>query len=718
MQKLQGFTQQGNTTLTITGAAGAIARKVEGSFPSAAITVYLAGTLTLASIYSDNLSTPTAKANPFISASDGTFFFYAPNGRYDVKFSGGGLSAPFTLGDFILFDEQSLWVNPIAFGVKGDGTTDDTAAFTAAIAATPVGGTLLIPQPAVSYRISTIIVNKDITIRGLGNANIGQTMFSQLTASAGVSAFQITSSGVMLDNLSITGAVSAGSEADEELACVHITWSGSVAALSNITVQNCYLSSKVAGIFSRNSDATNVFKLTHVKFLNNTIRTLHFGIFIGGYLQSTAISSDIEIADNDIQVTALGGYTGFQNARPMILWNCSGVRIHDNTSIGGFSSYEVISSPATGLAHRKDIQVTDNQGDSHLSFTQVTGGVCSNNIIDMALRDPSWPAYDDPVVVGIYGYLPGIESADITDCAVNGNVVRSSVGAGIDFGATINCGADGNHIYNCGSTLTPPTYANGIGLNYTMVDTIVNNNTVHTSARGGIVQWSTGFAVNRTEINGNVIRACQEHGIHVHNGTDLTINGNKVTNINLAVSTFNGIDFTANAGGNVIGMLTCNSNTIAGDVATTNGGKYGIYQPYIDAASNRLTQFKDNICIRQITQAMLVYGRCSGNWDGNNGFVPLAVLTATHLNLNIGMREVQCDPGAPATLAFIDNGTIGDIVRVRFLQNVALTNAVNRLQLSGNLNITATTGSVFTFECFGDANNVSEAWVEIARMLL
>ncbi len=180
MQKIQGFTEAGNTQLIITGAAGTIARKVQGSFPGATITVYfnssysssvaiasisrvsnivtvtvaagsglIAGELVtiagvtnatfngtftifsttgttftyvqaginasssegsaqsalrLASIYSDDGSPPTAKANPFTSSAEGTWFFYAPDGRYDVRFNGGGISVPFTLGDIQAFD--------------------------------------------------------------------------------------------------------------------------------------------------------------------------------------------------------------------------------------------------------------------------------------------------------------------------------------------------------------------------------------------------------------------------------------------------------------------------------------------------------------------------------------------------------------------------------------------------------------------------------------
>src|SRR6185369_1745820 len=45
------------------------------------------------------------KANPFISdGTTGIWFFYAADGRYDIKFSGTGIGTPFTLTDFLLAD--------------------------------------------------------------------------------------------------------------------------------------------------------------------------------------------------------------------------------------------------------------------------------------------------------------------------------------------------------------------------------------------------------------------------------------------------------------------------------------------------------------------------------------------------------------------------------------------------------------------------------------
>jgi hypothetical protein len=87
VQKLQGYSQ-----IQATGARVA----------TATITVYNNGTLTLATIYSDNLNTPLS--NPFTSDANGLWFFYAANGRYDVQMSGGSptISPAYTLSDFLL----------------------------------------------------------------------------------------------------------------------------------------------------------------------------------------------------------------------------------------------------------------------------------------------------------------------------------------------------------------------------------------------------------------------------------------------------------------------------------------------------------------------------------------------------------------------------------------------------------------------------------------
>jgi hypothetical protein len=94
--KAQGFCENGGTTVVIPGTQGSGNQKFQQTFPSCTVTVYAPGTVTLATIYADNAG--TVKANPFTAAANGQWSFFAASGSYDIKFSGGGIPAPFTLG--------------------------------------------------------------------------------------------------------------------------------------------------------------------------------------------------------------------------------------------------------------------------------------------------------------------------------------------------------------------------------------------------------------------------------------------------------------------------------------------------------------------------------------------------------------------------------------------------------------------------------------------
>jgi parallel beta-helix repeat protein len=127
-QRYSNFCTQGNKTVIVGGVSGA--PKVQGSYPQCQVTVYLTGTLSLATIYSDNSSTPLA--NPFTANVNGSFFFYAANGRYDVTISGGGLPAPATFGDILLADPT------------GGGTTVSSITAGAGISASPSTGAVTV----------------------------------------------------------------------------------------------------------------------------------------------------------------------------------------------------------------------------------------------------------------------------------------------------------------------------------------------------------------------------------------------------------------------------------------------------------------------------------------------------------------------------------------------------------------------------------------------
>ena len=98
MERAFGYVQQGGQTVTTNGSVSVTT--VQQSYPSATVTVFNHGTIVLATIFSDNSSTPLA--NPFTASAQGFWFFYAADGSYDIQFSGGGIPSPFTWADYLL----------------------------------------------------------------------------------------------------------------------------------------------------------------------------------------------------------------------------------------------------------------------------------------------------------------------------------------------------------------------------------------------------------------------------------------------------------------------------------------------------------------------------------------------------------------------------------------------------------------------------------------
>lgn len=97
-QRAFGFCSIGGIAATVSGLV--VFPDVNASYPSCTVTVNITGG-GLATLFSDSaLSVPLA--NPFTANTNGYWFFYAVNGRYDIQLSGAGFGSPFTLGDYLL----------------------------------------------------------------------------------------------------------------------------------------------------------------------------------------------------------------------------------------------------------------------------------------------------------------------------------------------------------------------------------------------------------------------------------------------------------------------------------------------------------------------------------------------------------------------------------------------------------------------------------------
>lgn len=164
-QRASGWCERGGQSVQVTNGLTSIT-KVQASYPQCTVTVYLTGTVTLATLYSDNSG--TSKANPFTSSTTGYWFFYANDSRYDVVLSGGGLASPLTLGDISLGPLGATdMVSVRGYGATGDGSTNDRAAIQAAFDAAGANGVVYFPEG--DYKISTgLTCYSGLTIRGDG----------------------------------------------------------------------------------------------------------------------------------------------------------------------------------------------------------------------------------------------------------------------------------------------------------------------------------------------------------------------------------------------------------------------------------------------------------------------------------------------------------------------------------------------------------------------
>lgn len=139
---------------------------------NASITVYRPGTLVLSTIYDDDLSPPTAKANPFTADANAFFHFYSREARHDVRVAPVGTAA-YTLGDVQLGNDFSFIFNVKSYGAVGDGVADDYVAINRAITevrSLTTGGILYFP--AGTYLIGTQLAftaaDTEFIVRGAG----------------------------------------------------------------------------------------------------------------------------------------------------------------------------------------------------------------------------------------------------------------------------------------------------------------------------------------------------------------------------------------------------------------------------------------------------------------------------------------------------------------------------------------------------------------------
>lgn len=228
----------------------------------ASVAVYQYGTTTLATIYSDNGVT-VIPGGIATTDSTGEVYFYAANGRYTLSVTATNFTAE-SFADVILFDPADAGIVSVKnYGAVGDGTTDNYAAFVAAMSASAnqclrvPAGTYRIPftgincltaaanlvlegdgadsteivfVPSSSTYRNLFVVSSPLTVRG-----IKITLSSPANGSAAF--FQGTVTGLTLDNCTFDGGVTnVGAAISHASYLINLPTSGTQ---TDIRIQNC-----------------------------------------------------------------------------------------------------------------------------------------------------------------------------------------------------------------------------------------------------------------------------------------------------------------------------------------------------------------------------------------------------------------------------------------------------------------------------------------------
>jgi hypothetical protein len=226
IQSQIGWCEQGGQRVTLANNGQQSSGYFQRSFPSCTVTVFLAGTNTAATIYSNSSMTP--KSNPFTASTTGLWFFYAADGNYDVQYSGGGLSVPFKItnlqlitsgggggggtvtttgspssGNLTCFSGATSITN---CNLSGDGTTSGAGVFTLATVNSNTG----------TCGDSTHVCQVTLNAKGLATAATpvsisgsgGSPAFSAITSGSNTTAAMTVGSGATL-SYSGTGVVDA-----------------------------------------------------------------------------------------------------------------------------------------------------------------------------------------------------------------------------------------------------------------------------------------------------------------------------------------------------------------------------------------------------------------------------------------------------------------------------------------------------------------------------
>lgn len=461
-------------------------------------------------------------------------------------------------------------------GAKGDGSTDDSAAFVQWAAAAVSGSHLIVPPG--NYQIASANIGfgltfaaSNLTIEGFGK----QASMLTITGTTVLNAvFLFTAqSYITVKNLGFTGNSQANAYANG----VAISWTntGTTGQLNGFTVQDCYFTNFKGDYWIYAENTAGSYAMREMRVTGCTF------ISLTGNARGPA-----NIAINSSAILACGHAS---NALGFI------ESIHFD---GNYGELSFIKSMAQCFANTRDIHINENTINGAGNDASISNDVGAYAII--IYDNSSGNAYPPTraEIKGNHIASPrscGMYMAGVFDCVVSGNVITGQTDtttATLPKGAIVMNGGKGriitgNMAYACALgifvqssatrgdiTITSNQVLDFTGTNGIQVsgaaawsDCNVSDNTVTGAATGIYVLTFNGDTITKLRIANNIIRS-DSYGIQVTTGdasyalSDVDIAGNQLSPY-IATPVY-GIY----ANGFVGKRLTITENSIKGDCST------------------------------------------------------------------------------------------------------------------------------------------------------
>lgn len=485
-----------------------------GNAKAATVTVYLAGSSTLATLYSDAALT-VSLSNPVTADDAGFYEFYVNPGAYKLSYA----HASFGTEEVDYVTIGSPLVDVKDFGARGDGTTDDTSAIAAAIAAAEAGRKTLY-FPTGSYLLngsgSTIFtITKPLTVRGDGPSSLlllsssvpnSRDVFTYSPASvndgyfptfrdfriggqsSGVGRYGIhfkpTVSGrkvvrALVDRVWFGSLSSFAIYADNSTAAVwqttirgcHVDGNGigGVELYDSLLIQDCILGGTGYGV-----DITSFTSLGPGRFsLENSTVTSSSGVRIGGPITSLSLVGNFFETVNTFDgangaYVNLAGASGSVIAAPRIVGNVFNVQSGDGDPDGlrlDFVDDAFIDQNVfTGVSGADAIALTSNCNRAHISSSNTFGGFGNRWVNSASMSSGSSKALMNLLADGTAIASTTDESAHSKSITIPANYLKA--------GQILRIWAAGH--FSCTGT---PTLVNRIKLNLTSVGPPVSGGT-------------------------------------------------------------------------------------------------------------------------------------------------------------------------------------------------------------------------------------------------